>query len=260
MKKNSALTLAAGVVVATGLAVSSANASLMYSVSGPDDGDAIAGQQEFFDSTVNHVTEGFEGFTGSQQSGSFSTNVGTFSASGGASGQSCDYEDTFSCGRGLGIVDMNDTELVESDGKGAETYWGRSPKPDGEGNNVYLDSLDHEGMVFALNEGFNAVGFFLTDPNDAGGRLDINVSGGDAFSEDIDDIIGGGQSDNTVWYLSFFSTSGDIESLTFSGTQGDGIGIDNVTTARVPEPGVMALLGVGLVGLAAATRRRQRLN
>jgi len=44
-------------------------------------------------------------------------------------------------------------------------------------------------------------------------------------------------------------------SLTASGTPPDDIGT-NFVIGRVPEPGVLALLGLGLVGLASTRRRR----
>jgi hypothetical protein len=47
-------------------------------------------------------------------------------------------------------------------------------------------------------------------------------------------------------------------SLVFDNGAGenDGWGIDGVTLAKVPEPGTLALLGLGLAGLSIARRRK----
>ena len=239
--------------VAATFAASAANASVVYNVSGPAAGDAEAAEQAFLAGLQDgYVTEDFEGFGAGTQQMSFDTAVGTFTGVTEGAGGSCDNMG-FSCDAGLAVLD-----------DATSPFTGRFAMPAGENNNNWLDSMDYRESLFTLNPGYNSVGFFMTDPNDQGGIMDILLGDSTSYTVSIDDIFGGSQPNEGAFYLSFYSDQG-IESLTFlSNDPNDGYGIDNVTVGNqsvsVPEPGTIALLGLGLMGMFLAHRgRRQKM-
>jgi hypothetical protein len=166
-----------------------------------------------------------------------STGVGGFATIEPGSGGLCD-SGPYDCDSGLAVLNA-----AESPFSGRFAVSG--------GN--WLDSMDARQINISPAKGFNSIGFYITDPNDAGGRLSV---GGVDF--DFNNIFGSGQSNGRIFYVSLFDQSGLGEISIFSNNSDDGYGIDNVTVANVTEPGTVALLLLGLFGIALAFKRKGR--
>lgn len=242
----------ASVVLAASFSISAAHAALInVSVSGPGKAAAEAAEAQFLSSLQDATTETFEGFSAatgsSDQALSISTSVGIFEQvlSGGNGDAACN-DGGFSCSSGLAVLDSANSP-----------FGGRFPMPDELSNQNWLDSMDSREMRFSIAGLYHAVGFYITDPNDVGGLFDIVFEDQSAVSYDMNDIFTGSQSNGSAFYLGFISDLA-FASLTFhSNHANDGFGIDNVTVGKVPEPGTLALLGLGLVGLGLMRRRAQ---
>jgi hypothetical protein len=119
----------------------------------------------------------------------------------------------------------------------------------------WLDSNDAKKVTWNILNGYNAFGFYLTDANDNGGKLRFIFGDGSATTLNFDR----NQSNGNMAYITLVSDTifSSVELLFDNNTNSaDGWGIDNVTLAKVSEPGTLALLGLGLFGLAAARRRK----
>lgn len=238
---------------ATGLlfgACAWATAAPILTVSGTGSEASALNAEATFLATLSGVatSEDFESFAAAtgvagQTTDPFAVNGATFQTEAGnlGSGGACD-NNGFQCTGGLAILNSAESP-----------FNGRFSVPTGTNN--WLDSMDAREMSIQVDAGNNALGFFMTDPNDSGGRFTI---GGVDFS--FASLFGNtALSNGNVFYVSIVdsdvATLGQV--LIRSNASGDGYGIDGVSVAKVPEPGTLALFGLGMVGLGLARRRKQ---
>jgi hypothetical protein len=241
--------LLASVALAVFAAAAHAAPVITYTVSAPGtSGNTSApdAAESLFLSTLGagSTTENFDSFTAGTQQGTFSTSVGDFTmAVAGANGLCTGSYGTFGgCENGLVILDSNTTPF---NGRFATS-------PDN-----WLDSFDAREVHFDPIAGVNSIGMFISDPNDAGGRFQFTLSSGDLVDGDLGRLLGNSAISNGRLYYVTFTSSHDITRLSIiTHNSDDGFGIDDVTVARVPEPGTLALLGLGLLGAGAMRRRR----
>ncbi|MGD8175232.1 PEP-CTERM sorting domain-containing protein [Marinimicrobium sp. ARAG 43.8] len=129
-----------------------------------------------------------------------------------------------------------------------------------DSQDFWLDSNDAQQVTWDFTTGdvaggnYNAFGFYVADPADVAAQLTLTFSDGtysDAFT------IPFGQSNGNVGYVMVKSDMSIVGgTLTFDNSaSNDGWGIDDVTVGKLPEPGTLLLMGLGLLGLGAARRR-----
>lgn len=242
-------------IIATGLlfgASSLASAAPILTISDEGESAALLAESNFLASLQSgFITETFETFekdgvtynNPGDQTLTFTSQagVGTFSSEEAGEGGLCDTNG-YDCDKGLAVLDGGPTGTSPFDGRFAVS-----------GDN-WLDSMDAQHMKISPTAGFNAIGFFMTDPNDAGGEFTVNTT-----SFDFGEIFKAGLSSGEIYYVTIFDGSGLGDISIFTHNEDDGFGLDNVTlgSVAVPEPGTLALLGLGLVGLLLARQRKQ---
>lgn len=108
----------------------------------------------------------------------------------------------------------------------------------------------------------SAFGFYGTDVGDFSGQLTVQLDGGTPLT--VGHTIGAPNGSLIFW--GFIDPAASYSTITFgSTTTSDVFGFDDMTIGdleqvviRTPEPGTLAVLGVGLALLGAACRRRGR--
>lgn len=226
-------------VVLIGLIAGSAHAD-MITISGEGLPAASTAEAAFLAGLVSFTTESFEAPPAARFLGTpISRPVGDFSQEEAGTGGACEPE----CSDGLAILDA-----------GTTPFGGRFAV-DGD---QWLDSWDSREMLFVPSGTVDSIGFYLTDPDDAGAITDISLTNGLAVTTDFDSIFGGGLPNGDVYYVSLFAPSGIASLQIFSNNNNDGYGIDSFTAGQVvPEPGTLGLMSAGLLFVVGYTRRRR---
>jgi hypothetical protein len=169
------------------------------------------------------------------------------------------FEDDFGTGD-----NTNNATLANWNVTGTVDAWnfagfsGYSIDLDGSSSNATIRSTD----LFAFNQSYTYTLSFLLGMNTFNGGSNgieygfINETTSEEFSESITDLGALGLSPSVTQLVSFeFMPSSDFNGYIFFRSTGlansGGAIIDDVKLEKVPEPSILALLGLGLIGLGA---------
>lgn len=171
------------------------------------------------------------------QYNSLSTGIGTFSILAGGLGST-------SSGTGT-----NQFSILNS---GITPFSGRYNTTAGGAN--WLDSNDITKLQLSTTA--NAIFFFITDVNDAGGNLQIQTGDGSSSG------FSGPKTDGNIYFVGISSTDAIGTLQWLNNVRGDGFGLDDFGvikySATVPEPASLPIAGVGLLIAAMAVELRKR--
>lgn len=142
------------------------------------------------------------------------------------------------------------------------------------GNNYYLVITGTTGSEFAINfsNPVAAFGFYGSDIGDAGSNLLLRFgrANGSTYTTQVPyNVATGGLASGNLMFFGFIDTTNPFTSIQFLSTgAGDYFGFDDMTIGSraqvinpppsvAPEPATIALVGLGVVVVGAAARRRR---
>ncbi len=170
---------------------------------------------------------------------------------------------------GAGIATLNGGGSVETVTPGSTNSVGRYSIPSASSSNFW--EANATGGLFTINfsQAIAAFGFYGIDIGDFGGALSLTLTNGTIL--DVGNTEGSSSStDGSVLFYGLIAAAGEeFTSVSFnSSASSDFFGFDNFTIGTraqvctgpncgsIPEPATLGLLGLGLIGLAAARRRK----